>query len=593
MFQADTQQAFTLSDLISLPPSLTPPAIVERVSANDNSISLAFRRAHTNLEDIMQELREGVLRDGLFGRLFNSSEASRGTPSISMAELRSMLEAMAQQSPAFAGRLTGASISEREMLGVLRTASPADRMAFARALFERRPADAEAQQFCDSKADNVLRQMPFAERLQLACECRSKLTETRSVQSLCSILRWCTDLGALVALVQGVGEEDILRSGSSELRELVSLADLGAGLRAIELPSRLAEDGNCDTADGDCNRLEASLAARLGYITASRFATTETAAAFARCLKDDLELLAEYRSAGHAAGELQAFANMLLKKADLECRFAIRLSCEKPDAQTEGAQWSERMLQDVEAAFKLLPEGLLLTTPKLEEIQIVSDLGQYVLGARFPDGVIRVCSCTVGHVFVSLSYGGVSSLEHTLIHEIGHGMQLGERPENFVQDGNSRMTVSPGDVRFDFAEYMRISGWTVVDPARYEFTTLGLAVKLEGREMPVGSPVVFEGKAVIFSVFARQLFVHDALAEFTLVPYSQTSPWEDWAEAFAEYYLLPERLIQFAPAKYQFFEQEFGRYQGREDLSRQLAERMKSDSATPSAEPRNLLARKP
>jgi hypothetical protein len=219
---------------------------------------------------------------------------------------------------------------------------------------------------------------------------------------------------------------------------------------------------------------------------------------------------------------------------------------------------------------------VVLTTEHLDEIQLVADLGQYVLGARFPDGVIRIATCTIDHVYVSLAYGGVSSLEHTLVHEIGHGIQMGKNGGSFTQNGSGGVEIHPGDPRCNFDEFVKISGWSLVDPARYHSSNLGQSVNLDGVELPLEVPVQHQGKGIILSFYGGKLFAHDAFSPFSLVPYSRTSPWEDWAEAFAEYYLKPDRLIIFAPEKYEFMEQEYRKYEDRADLKELLEKSFRS-----------------
>ena len=70
------------------------------------------------------------------------------------------------------------------------------------------------------------------------------------------------------------------------------------------------------------------------------------------------------------------------------------------------------------------------------------------------------------------------------------------------------------------------------------------------------------GGQLIASYVADAHFSHD--------PYAKASPWEDYAEAFCEYLFLPERLIEHAPEKFQFLEEEFKRYSNNEALMQRL-----------------------
>ena len=167
-------------------------------------------------------------------------------------------------------------------------------------------------------------------------------------------------------------------------------------------------------------------------------------------------------------------------------------------------------------------------------------------------------------------YPKVSSLQVVLTHELGHSIQLGRDGGGVVGDH-----YTPGEASFDFDEFVRLGGWAVYLPDSYQITNGGAAVKIEGHEYPIDRPVKFHGEFVTFLFDGWQLSSYKSAAPFSLRWYSRTTPWEDWAEGFAEYNLMPQRLITFAPEKFQYFEDEFGKYSDRKDLQKLLDDNLK------------------
>ena len=67
------------------------------------------------------------------------------------------------------------------------------------------------------------------------------------------------------------------------------------------------------------------------------------------------------------------------------------------------------------------------------------------------------------------------------------------------------------------------------------------------------------------------LFYHRVDAEFSLNNYSLSDPLEDFAEAFTEYTLCPDRLIECAPEKFYYMEIHFRMYRATGDYQRLAA----------------------
>jgi hypothetical protein len=71
--------------------------------------------------------------------------------------------------------------------------------------------------------------------------------------------------------------------------------------------------------------------------------------------------------------------------------------------------------------------------------------------------------------------------------------------------------------------------------------------------------------------FNNLLFCHRSDAEFSLNDYALTDPIEDFAEAFTDYILCPDRLIECAPEKFHYMEIHFRVYRSAGDYQRLTA----------------------
>jgi len=206
-------------------------------------------------------------------------------------------------------------------------------------------------------------------------------------------------------------------------------------------------------------------------------------------------------------------------------------------------------------------EGRLLLTPLLQEIRRVSDLGDNIMGVRFPDGRIALADLAVDNEKFAALYGNISSLQLVLTHELGHAVQLGMFYGDVKFDPQKGWCVDEGDPLYDFSEYMKLSGWRMIDPQRYEFLDAGSFVLIDGVLFPLESPVIVDGEELVLVKCRELLFGYAKDADFSSRWYSKVNPWEDFAEAFMEYFLAPEKLLQSAPEKFRFLETELRYYE--------------------------------
>lgn len=247
-------------------------------------------------------------------------------------------------------------------------------------------------------------------------------------------------------------------------------------------------------------------------------------------------------------------------------------------------RWSEQDIEDIETVLEAIPEGHLVTSPLLREIQRVSSLGGSVFAARFKDGVVKVAEHTIDSDYIRNAYEGRSPLVMVLVHELGHSIQIGNGPSWIKTDDDGNQFIEIGERKYDFDEFMALSGWEAIAPERWEGGGW-MPLTLDGEEVEVGTPIEHNGERIVLVPMGwDSLIKYNADANFSHDPYSHASPWEDFAEAFTEYIFLPERLIKHAPDKFQYLELEFRKYENNhriQDLIEQALKDGPSDDEHP------------
>lgn len=265
-------------------------------------------------------------------------------------------------------------------------------------------------------------------------------------------------------------------------------------------------------------------------------------------------------------------ANALLKKLSIELTYGLSL-----ENEVGTPAWSERELSVVSSLLKKLPPLGIVSTPGLFEIRKMAEIDDGdTLGARYGDGPIEISMDALQNQYVRSEYAGVNSLAMVLCHELGHAFKFGRWGDKAIV-GSQEELEGEAHARYGFAEYIAISGWQVIPRYRYELIHADFAVRLdETTEVPLNYPVHFEGKQVIFvyDEDSSTLFSYRADAAFSLHDYGRTSPYEDWAEAFSEYVLLPRRLVAYSPEKFAFFESCFGCHRHNESLQAEWRRRL-------------------
>ncbi len=570
------------------PEQKAPPALVHFISLSDESISPALRGHTPSIEQILAEISSCCAHHSLPGLV--SSDPEKGPLTLPLDEAENLINFMlwGDQSDASLRDSTQAialgllrdiaehlpdgttlpeqlrhANTEHELVAVLEYASSSQRLSFVSTLLDAAGSNPQAADFLMSKLDNAMYFLSAQEEGALLRHAlQSENDYTRAFGAV--LLRGSRTLADLKALVEEIGTEALLTSSSVELRELAAIAVLYSSARADTLPSSSNELSNkldlFETIHSltnflDRRHLEVNQDARLAESIAAQEMSINIAQA-----RSDLETLSKKLSSiseSESLGTLSQELRTLQLRMELEFKYGIQLTAGVDDEGARLTEWSFKELGQVRSALERLPEGMLLTTPMLFEIQRVSWLGDSVLGVREHTGRIRIAQLAVENPMVEFMYPGATSLERTLIHEIGHALQLGNSSGGVGLDRSFRLAIEQGDVRYDFDEFVALSGWELIARERFSVEHGGLSVTLDGVPCPIGVPVQVHDRILVLLPVHGFLFAHDAGAGFSLVPYSRTNPWEDWAEAFAEYFTAPERLRAFAPAKFEFLDREF------------------------------------
>ncbi len=535
-----------------------PPPIVQRIALDDTSLSPAFRWGGELLFTVPHA--ESWVRATL-------RETIQGAPASDARD-----------------RALRPDASVRDMMRALREVSTESRLAFAQRLARVGSVDSETQRFLDAKFDNLVALLPLPERIALGCTLQAEA----STDALERMLRASGSLAELAEVVRVLDPTD-LASLSPKIRECVALAMVLPELRRICAPPV----GSAGSVACDIEAFEEQLVEALRRcIDPVWYADTRVVGELRATILDNIislerelemavtpeskqEVLALYRAA--LATELRFGVNITTGEGE-DLLGGARSHSDHlvwPAARDGGAPptgWRLKDIEEIDSILGGLPEGRLLLTGLIHRIELVDTLGENVLGARYQDdGRIKIARVALDHPGVSAQVNGVSSLVFVLTHELGHSFQIGTGRGGYVLEDN-RIDFAPGEPSIDFREFSAISGWEVIDPARYTRGTRFGSIILDGREVPCGEPVDHNGKKIVlsFNPFSGILVSVDAAGEFSRRWYSRTSPWEDFAEAFAYYFAAPETLIIDAPQKFRHLEEEFGRYSAHPELHRLL-----------------------
>ena len=460
-------------------------------------------------------------------------------------------------------RFSKEGLSERERTRVLGFARSGDLTHFIEQVAQLAESDSAVKSYLNNKLNNALNYTNVAERATII---KNALEKKNGENLVLGCMRASESFAELKSLVQAVGDKALLKCSMAEIKDLTAYVVLAPKVRDATIPALLTQTPTKENLKTLEKAWQTALDNRIGAINSNtECSSTSIAKRWQSIFEYEKKFVQAELKAAKKDPERCEVLNAALLRLEISSIYALKIS--DSDMLVAGAgKWASAELGDLKTTLGDLNSAVLLSTPLLTEIQRASMPSRpNVLGARYGNGVIRVFDATFGSREIEVFYPKVSSLQVVLTHELGHAIQLGKDGGGVVGDH-----YSPGEVSFDFDEFVRLGGWAVYLPDSYEITNSGASVKIEGKEYPIDRPVKFHGELVTFLFDGWQLSSYKSAAPFSLRWYSRTTPWEDWAEGFAEYNLMPERLITFAPEKFQYFEDEFGRYSDRKDLQKLL-----------------------
>jgi hypothetical protein len=441
--------------------------------------------------------------------------------------------------------------------------------------------------------------------------CRRLLaTQDGDIQStLRAVLESSEDLETLVLIVRAIGIENL--PNSKEITELTAIAYFYPPLRSSLCQGYLDQDSSIQEVETSIQQLYSLYRSVLEeHPEDGMYGATDTARDIRAMATESLSVLdtrkalldqriaeLQEQSANGALDEavtkdlLLNFYNTHLKIAELQLSFGVSISYGvttpldfyvDPEA-TSVPDWTLEELQSLEASLNAIPEGHLLFSPLLFEIQKVKYLDPGVLAARYYDGVIKVVQSAGKSDELAKHYPTVDALSFVLTHEIGHGIQIGDG--NLDYENLDPNTIDDGEQRYSFDDYVELSHWEVISPERWQLIEPwsrydSYKVTLDGQLYLIGEPIEHNGRKIILQLRGDDILLAcSSESEFASRWYAKVSPWEDFAEAFAEYIHCPERLIECAPHKFLFIEEEFRKYQNDRALL-DLAEKRVKESST-------------
>ena len=520
------------------------------------------------------------LRDfkGRAGWLLNSSAQPDKQQELAKSLIRGLFNTAAStiKDPQYREYFANPGLSDKQLIEALAFVESAERMKCVRALLYLSATYPQIENFLAQKLNNILHFTSTSEKSALIKELLKPESGAPSPEHIRKILGASVDLEQMCQIVADCGKAGLLSLNHNLINEFIARSSILTETRKI-LSSNAGEQPEAPQARLD--KLEAMLeAAGAACICDSACARTVAARRLLRAISSHLSEVRALRHEEKDPCVRDAAIEQMTARLNVEFHYGLNLADERKNTANTHRRWSIHEIEEAREALQRIPEGRLIFTPKLHTIQRVGTLGEHILGMRTDSGIIKIADDAVAHPYVELAYRGESSFQITLTHELGHAIQLGPEGPGLEEAGHE-VTIAPGDPCYNFREFMQLSKWQVIAEDRYKIEDAGLSVVLDGVSLPVGVPCRFQDQRIILVYNQGLLLSYDTDAQFSLIDYSRSNPWEDWAESFCEYIMLPQRLLKFAPQKFMYFEEEFRKYaaEGVQALLKRLAESRDND----------------
>jgi hypothetical protein len=451
-------------------------------------------------------------------------------------------------------------------LGSLKEASSTERMQFTRQAMELTFGYERLTPRQQSTFQKTFYHLTVNEKVRSIRSLLNKLDDSdsptiyRQLVGLC--LDSCKNNKNLIRVINRVGSAGLYEEGSKRIKNIVAHAKITQALGTIVLPRKLRSNAPSPTVTRRLNEIKAVLEERLKIVKRKRpYANTVVGKRFRSILERNLESLSIDRRTTHGVKARRELAAVYVDKIALECRYGIALTNERRASGTSTVQWSESTLRSVKRALEAFPEMTLTAVPKFAQMRLMEYLKD-AYGQRDGTGLVKIATMSEKDSAIFAEYKGHDSMKLVVLHEVGHSIKFGPFTDGKDRKESINDLSRQSNPLVDLADFMRLSGWKVLPPESFQITEKSRSIRIDDKSYVLGDPVDYKGNMVVFrwDDGKKTLYYHDAGARFPVQSYGRYNPWEDWTESLTDYAFLPERLIEFAPWKFVYFEQRFNRH---------------------------------
>jgi len=561
-----------------------------------------------SVSDLPGEMRpSGVAQNGELSGLSLPSRKNHSVDPAGYAleTLESSLRSRGVQTRAFLAAPELALLELAPALGGL--PKQGDRLAILRELLEHVDTSDSYRSYLCTKLPHLLTFVSTKERLALLRYALS-FSERRVKAPLAfAIARSARTSGELKSLISERRAVELARLKHVELRELVAKAVFSRQFGKQAFPrglgrsatARVVQDpkGSATRVRERLREMQSSLKDHLAVLEAyPELAKCRTTREFKRSLTEALDTLSLHVQRGelpprHRLSRFQGgqLVNLLAKKVRLELEYGIHLTRASGAASSEARSWSLSDMRSVRAGLSLIPAGHLIMTPLLHRFERFSSKDSF--GTRRDSGAIAIADDMRSDRSYSREFGGVQGLVVTLVHEIGHALQVGKSHRDIKFSRETGRIFNPADPLFDFGAFLSLSDWRVVTEQPQQWIYNGEAIRIGANEYPLNHPTTYRDRYVVLTTYddtvtvrrvgeqkkeknIKLVLAHSAGAGFGIRTYGREDPFEDWAEGFSEYILTPERFSRLAPEKFLYYHVHFRCYEESSNVIQDLYRRL-------------------
>ena len=480
-------------------------------------------------------------------------------------------------------------------------------------------ADSVGRRYC-AKLPLFFRHFEVKDRVWLVEQLLANPRRKMRSSMVAAVLRASNSPSELRSVIGAVTIKSLLSFNSPTVKEIVALSVLTTRLDTLckrKLPDPPAPNASRRLVRAKLKELSAFLGECAETVERSGFLNNTQAA---RDLRTAIRFNRSYLSLEQKkprgklprpASALRALYDLMHTKVPLEFALGLFWSNERNSKGANLTRWKASEVAAMGQAVSRFAAPVLLT-PKLREVRLVR--GNDWTAYRSDSGIIRFAEGSLGDKDWDNLFECPTFVSRFL-HEIGHALQLAGDRKNEKSDEFGRI-VQNGDALREFPQFAALSGWRV-HSVPFSLDAAGLELTIDGQRIDLTKPRLENGEWRKYCVlseesdppeltrfrepqrpktkFYRTVFSFAFHSRFVREQdgYSEISPWEDYAMAFPEYVLKPERLAVQNPYKFLFLDDNFDFYPERPELRLTAMEelsRVEEVKPTPSLETSSKVA---